>query len=46
VGEVSEFGADFAMRIWLQPDKMAQLKVTSADVATAIRQQNIQARRV
>ena len=28
VGEVSEFGSDFAMRIWLQPDKMAQLKVT------------------
>jgi hydrophobe/amphiphile efflux-1 (HAE1) family protein len=43
VGEVSEFGSDFAMRIWLQPDKMAQLKVTSADVANAIKQQNIQA---
>ncbi|MDR7868627.1 MAG: multidrug efflux RND transporter permease subunit [Sporomusaceae bacterium] len=43
VGEVSEFGSDFAMRIWLLPDKMAQLKVTSADVATAIKQQNIQA---
>ncbi len=43
VGEVSEFGADFAMRIWLLPDKMAQLKVTATDVATAIKQQNIQA---
>lgn len=43
VGSVSEFGADFAMRIWLQPDKMARLKITAADVQNAIRQQNIQA---
>jgi len=43
VGEVSEFGSDFAMRIWLLPDKMAQLGVTATDVANAIRQQNIQA---
>ena len=43
VGEASEFGSDFAMRIWLQPDKMAKLKITPADVASAIKQQNIQA---
>lgn len=43
VGNVSEFGADFAMRIWLQPDKMARLKLTAADVQTAIQRQNIQA---
>ena len=43
VGEVSEFGSDFAMRIWLLPDKMAQLRVTATDVANAIKQQNIQA---
>ncbi len=43
VGSVSEFGADFAMRIWLQPDKMARLKLTPADVYNAIQAQNIQA---
>jgi len=31
---------DIAMRIWLQPDKMAQLGVTTQDLCTAIQQQN------
>lgn len=43
VGNVMEFGADYAMRIWLQPDKMAKLGVTAGDVAAAVRKQNIQA---
>jgi hydrophobe/amphiphile efflux-1 (HAE1) family protein len=43
VGNVTEFGADFAMRIWLQPDKMARLKITAADIQQAIQRQNIQA---
>jgi len=31
---------DIAMRIWLQPDQMAQLGVTTQDISTAIQQQN------
>ncbi|MFZ6759122.1 efflux RND transporter permease subunit [Undibacterium sp. Ji50W] len=37
------FGAkDYAMRIWMRPDRMAQLGVTVADIATAITEQNAQ----
>jgi len=43
VGDIAEYGSDFAMRIWLKPDKMAQLGVTAADISTAIESQNIQA---
>jgi multidrug efflux pump len=31
----------FAMRIWLKPDRMAALKVTASDVATALRSNNV-----
>lgn len=41
--EVSMFGArDYSMRIWLQPDKMAQLGVTTAEISAAIDAQNAQ----
>lgn len=43
VGDVMEFGTDFAMRIWLRPDKMAQLGLTTTEVYNAINDQNIQA---
>jgi len=43
VGEVSEFGADYSMRIWLQPEKMAQLGIAASDVTAAIQKQNKQA---
>src|SRR5699024_6785763 len=33
-------GGEFAMRIWLQPDKLAQYDLTPAEVATAIEAQN------
>ncbi|WP_269533503.1 efflux RND transporter permease subunit [Chitinimonas sp. BJYL2] len=40
---VQIFGAkDYAMRIWLKPDRMAQLKVTVPEVAAAIAEQNAQ----
>ena len=40
---VQIFGAkDYAMRVWLQPDRMAQLGVTAGEVARAIRNQNVQ----
>ncbi len=43
VGEVEVFGGrDYSMRIWLNPDKMASLSVTSTDIINAIRSQNIQ----
>lgn len=42
-GEVMMFGGgDYAMRIWLDPDKVAQLGLTASDVANAIREQNAQ----
>ncbi len=40
---VQIFGAkDYAMRIWLRPDRLAQLKLTTGDVARAINEQNAQ----
>ncbi|HEX2829177.1 MAG TPA: multidrug efflux RND transporter permease subunit [Burkholderiales bacterium] len=43
VGDVQVFGAEFGMRIWLKPDRMSQLGITAADVANAVREQNVQA---
>ena len=43
VGAVDEYGSDFAMRVWLQANKMAVLGITATDVQQALRQQNIQA---
>src|SRR5690606_14789545 len=43
VGDAVVFGAqDYSMRIWLRPDKMAQLGVTTSDIARAIQSQNAQ----
>jgi HAE1 family hydrophobic/amphiphilic exporter-1 len=43
VSKVQIIGAmDYAMRIWLNPDKMADLNITTDDVITSIREQNIQ----
>jgi multidrug efflux pump len=43
VGDASLFGAsDYSMRIWLRPDKVAQVNLTPADIAAAIREQNAQ----
>ncbi|MBK9786063.1 MAG: multidrug efflux RND transporter permease subunit [Betaproteobacteria bacterium] len=43
VGDVTIFGAqDYSMRVWLKPDRMAQLGLTTSDVALAIRAQNAQ----
>jgi len=43
VGDVTEFGSDYAMRIWLDPTKMAVLKITPTDVSSALTTQNVQA---
>lgn len=42
-GQVLLFGSgDYAMRIWLDPDKVAARQMTAEDVVKAIRAQNIQ----
>src|SRR5260221_13497710 len=44
VGDVQTFGArDYAMRIWLDPDKIASHNLTAGDVVEALRTQNVQA---
>ena len=43
VGNVSLFGAEFGMRLWLRPDRMASLGVTPSDIYRAIQEQNAQA---
>lgn len=41
--QTAVFGVpDYAMRIWLKPDRMAQLKISTNEVANAIKQQNQQ----
>jgi multidrug efflux pump len=43
VGQVQVFGAgDYAMRIWLDPDKIAAKGLTPGDVVAALREQNVQ----
>jgi HAE1 family hydrophobic/amphiphilic exporter-1/multidrug efflux pump len=40
---VQIFGAkDYAMRIWVRPDRLAQLKLTTSDLARALNEQNAQ----
>ena len=42
VGLVRIFGArDYSMRIWLNPERMARLGVTTSDIAAVIREQNV-----
>ncbi len=44
VGSVSIFTQkDYSMRVWVQPDKLAKLGLTAADVSRALQEQNIQA---
>src|SRR5215472_1958883 len=43
VGDVQQFGQqDYSMRIWIDPERLAALNMTAADVANAIREQNRQ----
>ncbi len=43
VGDVQVFGADYSMRIWLNPDRLAELGLTIDNVTDAIKEQNVQA---
>ncbi|AUW58395.1 hydrophobe/amphiphile efflux-1 family RND transporter [Sphingobium sp. SCG-1] len=40
VGDTNVFGSQYAMRIWLDPDKLASFSLIPADVVTAITNQN------
>src|SRR5687768_7643618 len=42
VGDVNIFGSGSSMRVWLDPERMARLRVTPSDVAAAVRAQNAQ----
>lgn len=43
VGEVNVMGGDYAMRIWLKPEVMAQYELEPSDVESALSSQNIEA---
>ncbi len=41
IGQVNIFGAgQYAMRFWVQPDKLAQMKITVPEILNAVKQQN------
>src|SRR5258706_16068629 len=42
VGEIQTFGTQYAMRIWLDPDKLTKYQVASSDVIAAVKAQNAQ----
>ena len=42
VGQVQQFGSQYAMRIWLNPDKLVQFDLVPSDIVGAIRAQNTQ----
>jgi HAE1 family hydrophobic/amphiphilic exporter-1 len=42
VGDIVSRADDFGMRIWLNPDKLASLKMTPGDISAALAEQNLQ----
>ena len=42
VGDILTRADDFGMRVWLEPDKLAQLGLTADDVTNALTEQNLQ----
>ena len=42
VGEVEVFGTQYAMRVWLDPDKLTNYRMTVQDVVTALRAYNVE----
>src|SRR3546814_1691539 len=43
VGDLILFGErEFALRVWLDPDKLAAYELSASDVVTALREQNVQ----
>jgi HAE1 family hydrophobic/amphiphilic exporter-1 len=42
VGEVEAFGSQYAMRVWLNPDKLTNYRLTVADVVQALQAYNVE----
>jgi multidrug efflux pump len=42
VGQTQQFGAEYSMRIWLNPDKLRSFRLSAADVLAKVRGQNVQ----
>ena len=42
VGSLTVFGTQYAMRIWLDPQKLANLKISASEITAAIKAQNAQ----
>jgi len=42
VGEVEMFGGQYAMRVWLNPDKLTEYQMTVQDVTTALKAYNVE----
>ena len=42
VGSATQFGSEYAMRIWLNPDKLQGYGLSSAQVLDAVKEQNVQ----
>jgi len=42
VGDVMAFGSKYAMRIWMDPDKLLNYRMTPADIKGAIKSYNVQ----
>ncbi len=42
VGDIFSRTDDFSMRVWLQPDKLAEYGLTATDITSALAEQNVQ----
>lgn len=42
VGEVENFGSQYAMRLWLNPDRLTDYRLTIEDVLTALKSYNVE----
>jgi multidrug efflux pump len=42
VGQTQQFGAEYSMRIWLNPDKLRSFHISAAEVVGKVRGQNVQ----
>jgi hydrophobe/amphiphile efflux-1 (HAE1) family protein len=42
VGEVMSFGSDYSMRVWLNPDRLTDYRLTIPDVVSALRSYNVE----
>ncbi len=42
VGQTQQFGAEYSMRIWLNPDKLRSFGMSAAEIADRVRGQNVQ----